>query len=78
MWLEGIVQHLETVGNPLCRFISSVCIATCSSVCYYVSQLNRNEFVFPLLRMLHIQPDVENRTCSNVSVLFSITDKTYR
>jgi hypothetical protein len=76
-WLEEIIKHLEGVGNPLCRFLSSACIATCFLDCH-VSQLNEVECVYPLLRMLHIQPNMETQTCPNVLFLRSISSITCR
>ena len=77
MWLEEVIKHLETVDSSLCRFISSVCIAHCIFNCN-ITQLNQAQIVYPLLRMLRIQLDAENRTCPAVSYLFSITSKPCR
>ena len=77
MWLEEIIKCLEGVGNPRCRFISSVCIATCFLDCH-VFRLKRFECVYPLLRMLRIQPNVESKTCPNVLFLQSVSNETCR
>ena len=57
--------------NARHKFIASVIIACCSLECH-VSRLKQEEFVYPLLRMLRIQPNVGNLVCPNVSFLLDI------
>ena len=56
------------------KFIASVCIA-CWSLEFHVSHLKQERFVYPLLRMLRIQPNLEISVCPNVSFLLDIIGK---
>ena len=71
------MQHLEAVDSPLCRFISSVCIAHCMFD-FHITWLNQAKLVYPLLRMLRIEFDYEEKTCPHVSYLFSVASKSCR
>ena len=75
-WLEEIVAELLSVESPKRQFISSVCIACCTTECGVFS-LKCAKFVYPLLKMLHIKPNVENRICPNVSYLVDIVNNRY-
>ena len=77
MWLEAVVNLLQTVESPKHQFIAAVCVASCSFQCH-MHNLNQQGFVYPLLRMLRIQPSVEHRLCPNVSFLFDILSKDRR
>ena len=79
-WLEEVVVELQNCESPKSQFVSSVCIACCSvAVDCYQRDLKLTKFVYPLLKMLHIQPNVENRSCPKVSYLFDIiTTKKFR
>ena len=53
------------------KFIASACIACFSLECE-VFHLKQEPFVYPLLRMLRIQPNMETLVCPNVSFLLDI------
>ena len=76
-WLEEVVKLLQGVDNTKHKFVSSVCVACCTMDCH-VSQLKQEEFVYPLLEMLHIQPNLESQSCPNVSYLFEVIDQDSR
>jgi hypothetical protein len=67
--VDGL-QGLKTVWK---QFVSSTFIACCSLSCH-IHQLNQEQFVYPLLRMLRIQPDFSSKKCPNISYLFSLCD----
>ena len=76
-WLEETVEQLQHIENPKRRFISSVCIAYWVKVCY-VYQLEQDTFLYPLVKMLRIEVDPTNKSCSNVTYLFDITTEQSR
>ena len=65
------------VENPSHQFVSSVCIA-CSCLECDIFNLKKSYFVHPLLRMLHITPNVETSTCPKVSFLFNVLSIPFR
>ena len=65
------------VENPSYQFVSSVCIASCCLECG-IFYLKKSEFVYPLLRMLHIEPIMETKTCPKVCFLFNFLSKPFR
>ena len=72
-WLEDVVNCLDSGENIDARhkFIASVCIVCCSLECH-VFQLKQEAFVYPLLRMLRIQPNMESLICPNVLFLLDV------
>ena len=76
-WLEKIVGELQLVQNPQHQFVSSVCIVCVTQKCdIKYKDLKKKDFIFPLLKMLRVQP--ENKVCPNVSLLFDLTLPDFR
>ena len=71
------MKNLQYIKNPLCRFISSVCIA-CSVIDCHIFKMKQVEFLFPLLQMLQVEPNPENKTIPYFSYLLNITSESYR
>ena len=76
VWLEGIVAELQEVQSPRRQFITSVCIVYCTVSCK-IKHLKMKEFVYPLLKMLRLNPDVKREVCPNFSSLYDLIAPTY-
>jgi hypothetical protein len=76
-WLEEVIAELQHTESSKRQFISSVCIACCTTECG-VFTLKCADFVYPLLKMLHIQPNMENKSCPNFSYLVDIMGNDFR
>ena len=76
-WLEEIVTRLQSVQSPKKKFVSSTCVACLVQKCG-IKQcgLKKFGFVFPLLKMLKVQP--ESNVCPNVSLLSELTATDFR
>lgn len=67
-WLENVVMKLHRVKTLQRQFISAICVACCLHLCQVDSRLKK-DYLFPLLRMLQVQPDRESRTCPEYTCL---------
>ena len=76
IWLEDIVAELQEVQSPRRQFINSVCIVYCTVSCN-IGLLKKKEFVYPLLKMLRLNPDVNRRVCPNFSSLYDLITPMY-
>ena len=73
--MEEIVHTLNTENvDTTHQFIAAVCIAGCILECE-VHNMKQEEFVYCLLKMLRVQPNMDHLVCPNVSSLFDVIDK---
>ena len=68
-WLEGIVVKLHHVRNAQRQFISATCVVCCLHLCHINYSLKKKDYLFPLLKMLHVQPVTESRMCPEYTCL---------
>lgn len=67
-WLEDIVKTLQGIQSLQHQFVSATCIACCLNQCSIEYEQSKS-FLFPLLRLLQIQPDTERRICPQYTFL---------
>ena len=77
-WLEEVVMELESVTERKCQFVSSVFIASCITEFKLHEHQLKPAFLNSLLTMLHIQPNLESKSCQNISYLLDITIDKFR
>lgn len=73
--MEEIVAELQNVDSSKHQFISSVCIACFTEECHVSFKAAD---LYPLLKMLCVQPNLESKICPNVSYLMDVTEKSFR
>ena len=78
-WLEKIVNFLQHMKDSQHKFSSAVCVAGCLQLCDLNHTLKKYKFLFPLLNVLQLKPDVERKICPDYSyVSNNLADESFR
>ena len=78
-WLESVVDALQSDGTE--RTIELLASALCVTHCLPkigIYNLKMERFALPLLKMLHLKPDLERKECFEYMHLCEILPKNYR
>ena len=59
------------------KFSSAVCVAGCLQLCDLNYKLKKYKFLFPLLKILQLKPNVEREICPDYSYVCG-TDESFR
>lgn len=76
-WLESIVDMLQAgaTENAMKRLVSAVCVTHCL---HKIDLKLDDKFALPLVRMLHLQPDLERKECPDYQYLCDFLPKQHR